>query len=86
MLFRSVSQSRYHYKGMAADLDFSGLTPDQARAKIIEWKSQGKLKKLGGMELGVNWVHIDVRDPLTGRVMSEVKETTNVEDDDDGEE
>jgi hypothetical protein len=52
-----------HKVGKAADFDVKDLTPEQAREKIRKWKLQdGKLKYLTGMEVDVNWVHIDVRD------------------------
>jgi uncharacterized protein YcbK (DUF882 family) len=48
----------YHYKGAAADFDVKGLTADQARTKIRQWKKEGKLHYLQGIEIDVSWVHI----------------------------
>ncbi len=43
------------------DYDVKGLTAEQARQKLIKWKSEGKLPFLTGIEKDVNWVHNDYR-------------------------
>lgn len=42
---------------------------DQIRAKIREWVAQGRLRHLGGMEIGVSWIHLDVRSRVGGKVV-----------------
>ena len=56
------AKNSYHKKGMAADFDVPGYTADEIREKLIHWKTKdGKLTKLGGIETGVSWCHIDLR-------------------------
>lgn len=54
----SLSQ---HIRGNAFDFDVKGLTADEARDKIRQWKKEGKLKHITGMEIDINWVHVDCR-------------------------
>ncbi|MEL4402212.1 D-Ala-D-Ala carboxypeptidase family metallohydrolase [Shewanella algae] len=57
--YRPYSQ---HSFGRAVDFDVKGLTADQSREKIIEWFNNGILEIDSiTLELGVNWVHLDVR-------------------------
>lgn len=58
--FKSPSYSQ-HMFGRAFDFDVRGLTAEEARQKIINWKKEGKLQYLTSMELDVNWVHMDCR-------------------------
>lgn len=64
------SQNSFHKRGMAADFDAYHLVggvktridPDEVRAHIVDLKlRQGSLEHLGGLETGVNWVHVDSR-------------------------
>lgn len=50
-----------HPLGNAFDYDVEGYTAEEARLKLIQWKREGKLKFLTGIEEGVNWVHNDYR-------------------------
>lgn len=54
----SLSQ---HILANAFDFDVKGLTADQARTKIIDWKKRGALRYLTGIELNISWIHIDFR-------------------------
>lgn len=58
-----------HRLGCAADLHPVGMTAEAARAKIKEAVAAGKLKNLGGVELGVSWLHVDVRPRVKGQVL-----------------
>lgn len=56
------AKNSFHKKGMAADFDVPGSTADEIREKLIRWKTkEGKLAHLGGIEMGVNWCHVDCR-------------------------
>lgn len=64
------SQMSQHKYGNAADFDAftvkdgveARIDPDVVRGLLSRWKlTDGKLKHLGGMEDGVNWVHVDCR-------------------------
>ncbi len=46
-----------HSFANAFDYDVRGYTAERARRKLIQWKSEGKLKFLTGIEKDVNWVH-----------------------------
>lgn len=58
-----------HKLGKAADLHPKGMTAEEARKKIREAVAQGKLRHLGGMELDVSWLHLDVRPRVGGKVL-----------------
>jgi len=58
-----------HRLGRAADLHPVGMTADQARDKIRQAVASGHLPYLGGIELGVSWLHIDVRPRVDGKVL-----------------
>ncbi|MCK5611265.1 hypothetical protein KAR91_55860 [Candidatus Pacearchaeota archaeon] len=45
----------------AWDYDVKGCTAARFRKKLIQWKKEGKLKHLTGIEKKVNWVHNDYR-------------------------
>ena len=49
----------YHKRGEAFDCDIKGLNAEDARKKILDFQHEPLLKKIGRMELGVNWLHID---------------------------
>ncbi len=55
-----VSYSQ-HLLGNAFDFDVKGHNAEECRTKIIEWKKEGFLKYLTGLEDDVNWVHVDCR-------------------------
>ena len=63
------SQNSQHKLGNAIDFDVYVTKdgkkvrkdPDDIRALLRKWKAAGKLKNLGGLETGVNWVHCDCR-------------------------
>lgn len=58
-----------HRIGKAADLHPSGMTAEMARTIVRNAVAAGKLPYLGGMELNVSWLHIDVRPRVDGKVL-----------------
>lgn len=72
------SQNSYHKKGMALDFEAflvnvttgesSEIPPEEIRDHIRRWKlREGKLEHLGGLEVGISWIHFDLR-PIDGLV------------------
>lgn len=59
--YYSATSYSQHLFGNAFDFDVKGHTANEAREKIIQWKKEGFLKYLTGLELNINWVHIDCR-------------------------
>lgn len=66
------SQRSKHKLGQAIDFDAflvdladgseTKIPAEEVRSDILRWKTkEGKLPYLGGMETGVSWVHIDLR-------------------------
>ena len=62
----AVTQSR---PADALDLHPQGLDADTARARIRAAVATGQFPLLGGMELGVSWVHVDCRPRVGGKVL-----------------
>lgn len=65
------SNTSQHSYGRAVDFLVKGMTADEVRAKIIAWMGDGTIQDLCGvesitLELGVSWVHIDVRNSDAG--------------------
>lgn len=58
-----------HRLGEAADMLPSGMTAEEARKKVREAVDKGLLPYLGGVELGVDWLHVDVRPRVNGKVL-----------------
>lgn len=58
-----------HKLGKAADLHPQGMIAEDARTIIRKAVDLGALKDLGGVELDVSWVHVDVRDRVGGKVL-----------------
>ena len=58
-----------HRLGKAADLHPEGMTADDARVLVRKAVDAGALPLLGGVELGVSWLHVDVRPRLKGKVL-----------------
>ena len=58
-----------HKLGKAADIHPQGMTAEEARAKVKAAVARGELPLLGGVELGVSWLHVDVRDRVNGKVL-----------------
>ncbi len=57
-----------HRKGRAVDLLPKGMTAEKARSIIRMALAAGELPHLGGVEIGVSWLHIDVRPRVGGKV------------------
>jgi hypothetical protein len=53
----------------AVDLHPVGMSADDARSIIRKAAGLGAVPLLGGMELGVNWCHIDIRKRVDGAVV-----------------
>ncbi len=66
---RVGAPNSYHKRGQAVDLHPEGMTANEARAKIREAIDDGKLPHVGGVELGVPWLHIDIRPRRAGKVL-----------------
>lgn len=65
------SNTSQHSYGRAVDFLVKGMTADEVRKKVIGWMRDGTIQELCGvesitLELGVSWVHIDVRNNDAG--------------------
>lgn len=58
-----------HRLGKAADGHPARMTADAARDLIRAAVARGELPYLGGLEVGVSWVHFDVRPRVDGKVV-----------------
>ena len=58
-----------HKLGKAVDLHPIGMTAEDGRTLIRKAVDAGGLVNLGGVELGVSWIHIDCRDRVNGKVL-----------------
>ena len=54
------AKDSFHVRGMAADIQVSGLTPKQVFDTIEKLIKEGKMKE-GGLGLYNSWVHYDFR-------------------------
>lgn len=59
------SQREQDEAGLAAAIQMA----DVLREKIRDAVAAGKLPYLGGMETGISWLHLDVRDRRNGKVV-----------------
>ena len=48
-----------HKQGIAADIQFSGISPKRVHAKLSAWRNSGVFK--GGLGLYSTFVHVDTR-------------------------
>ena len=58
-----------HKQGKAVDLHPAGMSAADARKLIKKAVAAGGLADLGGLELGVSWIHADCRDRVNGQVV-----------------
>lgn len=58
-----------HRLGRAADLHPRGIDAEMARTIVRNAVEAGRLPHLGGVELGVSWLHIDTRPRAGGKVL-----------------
>jgi len=58
-----------HKLGNAVDLHCSGMSADDVRSLIRKAIANGALEYIGGIELGVSWIHVDCRDRINGEVL-----------------
>jgi len=63
--YKTTSYSQ-HSLANAFDYDVKGYTAEEARQQLIQWKREGKLSYLTGIEEDVNWVNNDYR--ITNRL------------------
>ena len=54
------AKDSFHIRGMAADIQVSGMTPKQVYDAIEKLIKEGKMKE-GGLGLYKSWVHYDFR-------------------------
>lgn len=54
------AKDSFHVRGMAADIQVSGMTPKQVYDAIEKLIKEGKMKE-GGLGLYKSWVHYDFR-------------------------
>lgn len=57
-----------HRLGRAADIHPRGMDAEMARTIVRNAVAAGRLPHLGGVELDVSWLHIDVRPRVGGKV------------------
>ena len=50
-----------HTFGRAADCLFSGISAEEVRQDILANPQDNDFKLIGSLELGVSWLHFDVR-------------------------
>lgn len=58
-----------HKQGKAVDLHPIGMTAEEGRTLIRKAVDAGGLPLLGGIELGVSWIHADCRPRINGKVL-----------------
>lgn len=58
-----------HKLGKAADLHPKGMSAEDGRRLIRKAVDEGGLPLLGGIELGVSWIHVDTRARVNGKVL-----------------
>lgn len=58
-----------HKQGKAVDLHPEGMSAEDARTLIRKAVAEGLLPELGGVELGVSWLHLDVRPRVGNKVL-----------------
>jgi uncharacterized protein YcbK (DUF882 family) len=63
------AKASYHKTGKAIDLHPQGMSAEDARTIIRKAVSEGLLPDLGGVELGVNWLHADIRPRIGNKVL-----------------
>jgi hypothetical protein len=59
----------YHAKGMAVDLDSPDISSKDLINYVIEHQHEDWCKDIGGIEVGVNWLHVDVRPRVNGLIV-----------------
>ena len=61
------SKNSQHSKGKAIDAIFNKYSAEEIRKYIL--KNPDEFPDIGGIELDVNWLHIDVRDRQNGKIV-----------------
>ena len=62
------SKTSMHSVGKAVDCIFSGYDVEEVRQYILD--NPDKFPHVGGIELGVSWLHVDVRDRVNGSIVT----------------
>lgn len=65
-LYRSTS---YHAKGKAVDLDSPDMSSKDLIDYVLEHQHEDWCLCIGGIEIGVNWLHVDLRDRINGLIV-----------------
>lgn len=65
---RWYSSTSQHSLFNAVDVVFSAYDVDEMRGYIL--KNPEEFPELGGLELGVGWLHVDVRDRRNGEIVT----------------
>lgn len=63
------AKASYHKLGKAVDLHPDGMSAEDARTLVRKAVAEGLLPELGGVELGVSWLHLDVRPRAGNKVL-----------------
>ena len=67
MIKNCAENTSQHRAGRALDFDIVGLTAQEVRDEIDN--NLEKFRCIGGIERGVCWVHLDLRQTLDGKVL-----------------
>ncbi len=62
------SPTSMHSKGMAIDAIFSAYSAEEVRQVILE--NQYELPYIGGIEMGVSWLHMDLRAKVNNKIVT----------------
>jgi hypothetical protein len=65
-LYRKTS---YHAKGKAIDLDSPDMSSKDLINYVLEHQHDEWCKDIGGIEVGVNWLHVDLRSRISGLIV-----------------
>jgi uncharacterized protein YcbK (DUF882 family) len=63
------AKNSMHKKGMAVDLHCKGMDADSMRRLVIKAINSGAFTNIGAIELDVNWLHVDCRPRVNGKVL-----------------
>lgn len=58
-----------HRLGKAADLHCASMSAEDMRTLVRKAIAEGGLAHIGGIEKDVNWLHVDVRPRINGKVL-----------------
>lgn len=67
--YKLYSKTSYHAKGMAVDLDSPDISSKGLIDYVLEHQNDDWCKHIGGIEIGVNWLHVDLRNRIDGLIV-----------------